>query len=100
MNDKKYAVYENWSNTIPDSDECIIYPADITAKEYDGFNVVHGAGNSGQSIKVYDSLEEAIVKSGWKPEFIRFEDIPDKSEIDEILSRYVWDDYKGLISKE
>lgn len=100
MNDNKYAVYENWSIMTPDSDECIIYPADKTAEEYDGFNVIHGAGHAGQSIDVYDSLEEAIVKSGWKPEYITFEDIPDKSQIAEILSRYVWDDYKGLISKE
>lgn len=70
---RKFVVYLEWDYRSPITEECIIYP--LTKQfpmEYDGYNVVSGAGRDGIKIDIYDDLETAIINSGYKPQYIIF----------------------------
>lgn len=75
---RKFVVYIEWNYRVHNSpkdiyDNCIIYPLTKDfPMEYDGFNVVGGAGYDGLEINIYNDLETAIRNSGFKPEYIKF----------------------------
>lgn len=101
----KYAVYcewdycpNAWSDTI---DKCEIYHPTKEALEQIPFDCVGHSGNNGMSFKVYDTLEEAILESGYNPDAIIFTLFEDEVNLkNDILSKYEWSHDNGYVLKE
>lgn len=95
----KYAVYIEWGYR-PDTSEpferCCIYHPDDDALSYDGYNMVGEHGNAGFDFNIYDTLEDAMVNSGFNPNHIDFQDI-DKKDITDVLSHYMWLANEGYV---
>lgn len=96
----KYVVFEEWSYVEPFYERCIIRKATKDDEEWDGWNFVSGAGRDGAKFDIYNSLEEAIVKSGYNPEHITFDQSLNKNKITKILNKYNWNQEIGLVKKE
>ena len=96
----KFLVYQEWAYDVQEPyEKCFISRAGEDDEQYNGCNIISGANRNGMSFDIYDSLEEAIVKSGFNPKHIDFEDI-DQNLIDGILSKYIWNQKTGLILKQ
>lgn len=78
---RKFVVYIEWNYRVYNSpkdiyEKCVIFPLTKDfPMEYDGYNVVGGAGRDGLEINIYDDLETAIRNSGYKPEYITFKNL-------------------------
>lgn len=95
----KYAVYVEWNYapTKEDSFErCCIYHPNDEALQYDGDNMIGHHGNEGFNFDVYDTLEDAMINSGFNPIHIDFQDI-DAKEITDVLSHYMWLEDVGYV---
>lgn len=95
----KYAVYVEWNYAPAEKDSferCCIYHPEEDVLEFDGDNMVCGSGNSGFNFDVYDTLEDAIIKSGFNATYIDFQDI-DAKEITDVLSHYMWLEDVGYV---
>ena len=99
---KNYLVTIFWDYTSEEPYEncTITYPSQSDF-DYDGYNVISGPGRNGITIDIYKSLEEAILKSHFNPEYINYMlDRDDTILKNEILKNYTWDENFGLIKKQ
>lgn len=99
--DRKYFVYNEWGFHTEDNgyySKCILRYATKDDEEYDGYNMIGRGGDEGVEIFITHNLEDAIMQSGYNPDFIQFELSNDDMKLkDEILSKYKWDKEKGLV---
>lgn len=101
---KRYCVQIEWDYSLPIEniyEECYIFPSESSYEEIDGSNMISGPGRSGYEFNIYNSLEEAIVNAHFNPDYISFQNMTEieLSEKDNILSKYRWDQNRGLIKK-
>ncbi len=100
---KRYFVNVMWGCSLDGPyEKCDIGYANQEDEEHDGFNFVGKGGNEGQDFFIVDSLEDAIVNSHFNPYSIKFNELNEEDIIlkDEILQKYEWDTYYGLVKKE
>jgi hypothetical protein len=75
VKERKFFVIIDWNyRGSPEEqyEDCLIQPLTPELEEYDGYNVVGGAGADGVECKTYSNLEQAIVGSNFKPQYIKF----------------------------
>lgn len=100
MGKKKYFVGTVWGCSLDGPyEKCGIGYDDGQIEEY-GF--VGRGGGEGADFFTTDSLEEALVAACFNPDYINFDGLneEDKALKDEILKKYEWDDYYGLIKQK
>lgn len=80
----KYSVFIEWGlDSNGPYENCFIAPSDESEDFQDGENYVSKGGSEGMKFNIYDSLDEAVEKSGFIPTAITFNNIPE-----EMLKKY------------
>jgi len=92
-NKTPFMVYVEWNY---EDSKCIVSHA--YEEPYEDFDIIGKGGNEGMSIAFYDTLEEAIINSGYNPKAIIWGDNLTKKEMqlkDKIVDKYVWSYLEG-----
>lgn len=98
-----YTTFCEWNYVGEDSFEhCYLRPSTPEDIDYDGYNMIGGAGREGFDLTVHNSLEDALLKCNYNPAAINYCDLSDEdfNKVLDILSDYSWTYEGGLVRNE